>query len=231
MASTMKAWVQTGFGGPETRVLQEVPVPRPGAGEVLVKVAFCALNRLDILQRRARLIPVMAPPHIAGMDFAGEVVAAAGPEGAALVGRQVVVDPVVTCGVCDRCRAGLAVYCRQFRTCGSSRAGGLAEYVAVPAANCIVVDGAAARLAELACVPVASVTAWHGLLGAGGLQPGETVVVPGAGSGLGIAGIQIARARGCRVITTVAGPAKLAQAAALAHGEGVGAVVLAEDGA
>lgn len=209
MASTMKAWVQTGFGGPEVRELREVDVPTPRADEVLLRVRACALNRLDVLQREERLIESMSLPHIAGMDFVGEIVAAGGDEGAPLIGETVVVDPVVVCGHCDRCRAGLEAYCRNFRTCGSSRDGGFADYVAVPARNCIVVDLAKISLEELACVPVASVTAWHGLMSAGRLRPGETVVIPGAGSGLGIAGIQIAKARGCRVITTVAGAGKI----------------------
>lgn len=218
MAVTMRAWVQTGFGGPETRELLDVPMPVPAADEVLLRIAACALNRLDVLQRKERLIAALELPHIAGMDFVGAVVEAGSAEGAPLVGTMVVVDPVVTCGACDRCAAGLAAYCRDFRTCGSSRPGGFAEYVAVPARNCIPVDTSRITLEELACVPVASVTAWHGLIAAGRLQPGETVAIPGAGSGLGIAGIQIARSLGCRVITTVAGAAKVEAAKAVGAG-------------
>ncbi len=238
MAGTMNAWVQTGFGGAEMRVLQNIPIPVPAADEVLVRVAACSLNRLDILQRKERLIASLRLPHIAGMDFVGNVVEAGSSIGESLVGTMVVVDPVVTCGVCDRCVAGLAIYCRNFRTCGSSRDGGFAEYVAVPARNCVLVDTSHITLDELACVPVASVTAWHGLLSAGQIQPGETVVIPGAGSGLGIAGIQIAKARGCRVITTVSGAAKIAPAQAVGadlvidrtQSDWVGEVLSATDG-
>ena len=87
--------------------------------------------------------------------------------------------------------------------------------MAIPARNCIVVDGATASAAELAGVPVASVTAWHGLLGAGKIEAGETIVIPGAGSGLGAAGIQIAKKKGCTVITTVGSADKVAPAEAL----------------
>lgn len=205
----MRAWVQTAFGGPEVRMLKEAPIPTPASDEVLIQVKACALNRLDILQRRQGLVGTFRLPHIAGMDIVGEVVAAGGPEGESLIGSTIVLDPVVTCETCDRCRAGLDVYCRNFRTCGSSRDGGFAEYVAAPAKNCIPVDTTHISAEDLACVPVASVTAWHGLLGAGRIQAGETIVVPGGGSGLGIAGIQIAKSRGCHVITTVSGAAKV----------------------
>jgi NADPH:quinone reductase-like Zn-dependent oxidoreductase len=221
MAGTMKAWVQTGFGGPEVRELQEVPRPVPADEEVIVRVMACALNRLDILQRRAPLVAAFRLPHIAGMDIVGEVIQSGSAEGQPLLGRQVVIDPVVTCGHCDRCRAHLPMYCRNFRTIGSSRDGGLAEFVAVPARNCIVAETSHATLEQLACVPVASVTAWHGLIGVGRIQAGETLVVPGAGSGLGVAGIQLSKQRGCRVITMVGNAAKMAAA----HGTGADLVV------
>ncbi len=211
----MKAWVQTGFGGPEVRVLQEVPRPVAAADEVVVKVIACALNRLDVLQRRAPLVAAFRLPHIAGMDIVGEVVEAGSAQGEALLGTRVVIDPVVTCGHCDMCRADLPMYCRNFRTIGSSRDGGMAEFVAVPASNCIAADSTHTTLEQLACVPVASVTAWHGLLAVGRIQAGETIVVPGAGSGLGVAGVQLAKQRGCRVITTVGGAGKLASARAV----------------
>jgi NADPH:quinone reductase-like Zn-dependent oxidoreductase len=215
MAGTMKAWVQTGFGGPEVRSLQEVAAPVAADDEVIVKVIACALNRLDVLQRRAPLVAAFRLPHIAGMDIVGKVTAAGSPQGAALLGTTVVIDPVITCAHCDMCRSQLPMYCRNFRTIGSSRDGGLAEYVAVPIGNCIPADQTVTTLEELACVPVASVTAWHGLLAVGRIQAGETIVVPGAGSGLGVAGIQIARERGCRVITTVGSAAKIEAARAI----------------
>jgi NADPH2:quinone reductase len=215
MAGTMKAWVQTGFGGPEVRSLQEVARPVPADDEVIVKVIACALNRLDVLQRRQPLVAAFRLPHIAGMDIVGRVAEAGSAQGKSLIGTTVVIDPVVTCDSCDMCRADLPMYCRNFRTIGSSRDGGLAEFVAVPVRNCISAEGTVTTLEELACVPVASVTAWHGLLGVAHIQSVETVVIPGAGSGLGVAGIQIARDRGCKVITTVGNAAKVEAARAI----------------
>ncbi len=215
MAGTMKAWVQTRFGGPEVRSLMEVPRPVAQSGEVVIKVIACALNRLDVLQRKMALLDGFELPHIAGMDFIGEVIEATSSEGEVLIGKLVVADPLVTCGRCDRCLNGLSVYCRNARICGASRPGGMAEYVTVPAENCIPVDTQHNTLEELACVPSASATAWHGLHGAGRLQPGETVVIPGAGSGLGIAGIQIAKSMGCKVITMASGSDKVEAASGL----------------
>jgi NADPH:quinone reductase len=207
--------VQTGFGGPEVRRLIEVAAPRPADDEVLVRVLACALNRLDVLQRHEPVVPGMRVPHIAGMDVVGEVVGTGSAEGEELLGRVVLVDPVVSCERCDLCRAGTPTYCARFQTIGSTRDGGMAELVAVPVRNCTPVGTSADdgdRVAQLAAVPVACVTAWRGLRGAGGLEPGETVVIPGAGSGLGAAGVQIARAHGARVITLVSGAAKAARA-------------------
>ena len=126
----MKAWVQTGFGGPEVRVLQEVAKPVPADDQVIVKVIACALNRLDVLQRRQPLVPAFRLPHIAGMDIVGQVGEAGSDAGESLIGTTVVIDPVVTCGACDMCNTEQEMYCRNFRTIGSSLDGGLAEYVA-----------------------------------------------------------------------------------------------------
>lgn len=211
----MRAWLQTAFGAQEVRGSTEVPAPSPAAGEVLVRVRACALNRLDVLQRRAPVVGTFRLPHIAGMDVVGEIVAVG--EGIAedVIGQRVVLDPVVVCGECDQCQADLPMYCRRLRTIGSSRDGGLAEYVAAPYRNCIDVPEGGLSDIELASVPVASVTAWHAIVVTGAVQPGETVVVPGAGSGVGAAGVQIAKRLGCEVITTVGSAEKAAAAAAL----------------
>jgi len=212
MAGTMKAWIYTEHGGPEVRQLKDVDMPDLKPDEVRVKVIACALNRLDLLQREAPVVGGFSLPHVCGMDFVGTVVDA-GPEAdPALMGQTVVIDPVVSCGECDRCLSGNEFYCRTMRTIGSSRWGGMAEYVAVPDRNCIVVPDSKIPLEELAGVPVASVTAWHALLGAAKIEDGETVVIPGANSGVGIAAIQIAKQKGCKVITTVSGPDRIAPA-------------------
>ena len=187
----MKAWVQTDFGGPQVRRRLDVAAPAAAPDEVIVRVLAIALNRLDVLQRVAPVIPAMSIPHIAGMDIVGQVETVAAGATSPAAGEVVLIDPVVSCGSCEYCLGETPTYCAQFATIGSTRAGGMAELVAVPARNCTVVSVApedTERLAALAAVPVAGATAWRGLLSAGALTAGETVVIPGAGSGLGAAG-------------------------------------------
>ena len=115
--------------------VEDLAEPVPADGEVLIEVRACGLNRLDLLQREAPLVRGFSLPHVAGMDVAG-VVVAHGPglgDGAPAIGQAVLVDPVSTCGVCDRCTAGLEPYCENLRTIGSTRHGGFAELVATPA--------------------------------------------------------------------------------------------------
>ena len=207
----MRAWVQEAFGGPGVRRLREVAAPTPGPDEVVVRVLAVALNRLDVLQRSETVVPGMSLPHIAGMDIVGEVIETGGEVDGAMVGVIGLVDPVVSCGQCRVCTDDTPTYCHDFATIGSTRDGGMAEYVAVPARNVLPVDADpddSETLARMAAVPVAGATAWRGLLGAGRLEPDEVVVIPGAGSGLGAAGVQIALARGATVITLVSGESK-----------------------
>ena len=203
----MRAQVQRGFGGDEVVAVEVVADPRPGPGEVVVAVRACALNRLDLLQRSAPVVRGFSLPHIAGMDVAGVVV-----DGTATLpsGTRVLVDPVITCGVCSRCTAGLAPYCEDLRTVGSTRPGGFAELVAVPADHCYELPPSMSFEAA-AALPVAGMTAFHALE-AGGYEPGQTVLVNGAGSGVSCALLALLRARGSTVITTAGGAAKVARA-------------------
>ena len=123
----MRAQVQRGFGGPEVVAVEDLAEPVPGPDEVVVAVRACGLNRLDLLQRVAPLVRGFSLPHVAGMDVAGVVVARGsglGDSGPRL-GDRVLVDPVSTCGVCERCTAGFEPYCENLRTVGSTRHGRL----------------------------------------------------------------------------------------------------------
>src|SRR5262245_25764341 len=92
--AAVRAMVQTGFGGPDVVRLQRVDEPEPRSGEVLVRVAACALNRLDVIQRNGPgVIPGFSLPHIAGTDIAGTVEAVAPDVGNVLAGARVVIDP------------------------------------------------------------------------------------------------------------------------------------------
>lgn len=216
---TVRAQVQRGFGGPEVCSIERIPAPEPGPGEVVLAVEACALNRLDLLQREAPLVRGFALPHVAGMDVAGVVVARAPdlPDGAGpALGARVLVDPVSTCGVCERCTSGLAPYCEALRTVGSTRPGGFAEQVAVPAASCFAIPPGMSPV-EATALPVAAMTAWHATVAVGKVAPGETVLVNGAGSGVSIAAMQLAKAAGATVIGTAGGPAKIERALAAGY--------------
>lgn len=215
----MRAQVQRGFGGPEVCSIEEVPDPGPGPGEVVVAVRACALNRLDLLQRSAPLVRGFALPHIAGMDVVGDIVARhpdlpdeVGPP----IGTRVLVDPVSTCGTCDRCTSGLAPYCDELRTVGSTRPGGFAELVAVPAASCFAVPDGMSDVAA-STLPVAAMTAWHAVVAVGKVTAGETVLINGAGSGVSLASMQLAHAAGAKVIGTAGSPGKVARAIAAGY--------------
>jgi NADPH:quinone reductase-like Zn-dependent oxidoreductase len=209
----MLAQLQRTFGGPEAFVMEEIADPVPAAGETLIRVRACGLNRLDLLQREAPLVRGFSLPHIAGMDVAGIVVQHGpdAPADAPAVGDSVMVDPVSTCGVCERCTSGRAPYCEFLRTVGSTRPGGFAELVVVPTANLYPIP-TGMSFVQAAAIPVPYITAWHALMVAGTLQPGETVLVNAAGSGVSTAIIQLAKLAGATVIGTIGGPERIGRA-------------------
>ncbi len=207
----MRAQVQRAFGGPDVVAIEELADPLPGPLDVVVAVRACGLNRLDLLQREAPLVRGFSLPHVAGMDVAGVVVAVGDAVTSPMVGDSVLIDPVSTCGECDRCLAGREPYCEQLRTIGSTRHGGFAELVATPANRCHPLP-AGMSFVEAACVPVAYMTAWHTLVTVGRVRAGETVLINAAGAGVSIALVQFAIAAGATVIGTVGGPAKMEQA-------------------
>ncbi|MBL7502151.1 alcohol dehydrogenase catalytic domain-containing protein [Frankia sp. CNm7] len=211
----MRAVLQRGFGGVEVLAVESVPDPTPGPGEVVVQVAACGVNHLDIMQRRGPAkIPGFALPHIAGMDVAGTV-AAVGPEVTTLAsGDRVVVNPGVPCFSCPTCLAGDDGFCHQTRVIGATTAGGYAEYVLVPARNAHLVPDHV-PLAEAALVPTIWSTAWHAVSATGGLTAGETVLVHAAASGVSLAAIQLAKQLGATVVATASSADKLAFAGSI----------------
>lgn len=204
--------VQTGFGGPEVVRLQRVTEPEPERAGVLVRVAACALNRLDVIQRHGPgVIPGFALPHIAGMDIAG-VVEAVGPDVHGVAeGARVVIDPTVGCGACPRCRAGQRGYCPATRIIGGNVPGGLAELVAVPAAAVVPIPDAVS-FTDAAALPTAWATAWHAVHSVGAAGRGECVVVQAGASAVGLAAIQLLKRAGATVVAAASTPAKVAQA-------------------
>jgi NADPH:quinone reductase-like Zn-dependent oxidoreductase len=205
-------------GGPEVLRYEDAPDPVPGPGEVVVRVRACALNHLDLFQRRGLDRVTIPLPHISGADVAGEVAAVGEGVPDVPIGRRVMLQPGLSCGRCARCLAGEDNFCPRYDVLGYQSDGGYAELVKVPAANLLTLPDDIDYVTG-AAFPLAFLTAWHMLLTRARLRPSETVLVLAAGSGVGQAAIQIAKAFHARVIATAGGEAKLAQARALGADE------------
>ncbi len=207
----MKAVVVHKHGDLDALELEERPDPRAEAGQVLVEVRACGVNHLDVWVRRGVPGHTFALPLIPGSDVAG-VVRAVGP-GVSHVAPldEVVVAPGVSCGHCKACLCGRDQHCSQYGILGEHRDGGYAELLAVPAAN-VVAKPQQLSFEQAAAVGVAFLTAWHMLVARAQVQPGETVLVQAAGSGVGSAAVQVAKLWGAEVIATARGTHKLARA-------------------
>lgn len=225
LPAVMRAALLLGTGGPEMLVVRDdVDVPSPGQGDVLVRVAACGMNNTDINTRvgwYSRAVTSattgegfaeaeaydsgwgrrgLAFPRIQGADISGVVVAAGEGADAGLIGHRVLVDPWLR----DREQPGdreLAGYL------GSERDGGYAEYCTVPGENVYPVSTGLSDT-ELASFACSWSTAEH-MLQRSGVRSGESIAIPGASGGVGSALVQLAKRRGARVVA-VAGASKLA---------------------
>lgn len=193
------------FGGPEVLQYEDVPDPQPRRDQVLVRVHACAMNHLDLWVRNG--LPGVKLPHILGSDIAGEIVEV----GEYVTGfkpqQRVLIAPMHFCGHCAKCVAGLQNQCGEFTVLGNGVDGGNCELIAVSPENVIPIPDSL-DFNQAASVPLVFLTAWHMLIGRAGVRPGQTVLILGANSGVGIAGIQIAKMFHCRVITTAGNEAK-----------------------
>lgn len=208
----MKAVRFHAHGGLDVLRFEDAPDPQPAPGEVLVRVRACALNHLDLWQRRGMERVRIALPHVPGSDIAGEIVSS----GAADLppGTRVMLQPGVSCGRCEACLAGADNACPHYDVIGYRTDGGYAELVTAPVQNVVPIP-AHVSFIDAAAFPLTFVTAWHMLLTCARLQQGETVLVLAAGSGVGQAAVQVARIHGARVIATAGSDAKLARARSL----------------
>ncbi len=182
IAPTMRAAVCRRLGPPETVGVEDVAVPPPGPGEVLVRVHAAAVNLPDVLVIAGRYQVAVPVPFSPGSEFAG-VVAALGP------------------GV-TRTAAG-------DRVCGLAMSGAFAEYIAVPEAALTPVPPAV-DLTTAAATWVCHLTAYHALRSVAQVESGDWLVVLGAAGGVGLAAVQLGRHLGARVVAAASGPAKLA---------------------
>jgi NADPH:quinone reductase-like Zn-dependent oxidoreductase len=205
----MKAVRFHAHGGPEVLRYEDAADPQPGPGDALIRVRACALNHLDLWQRRGMERVQIPFPHISGADVAGEVIST--PNGELGTGRRVMLQPGLSCMRCGACLDGRDNECPNYDVLGYRSDGGYAEMVKVPVQNLIAIPDTIGFV-EAAAFPLAFLTAWHMLITRARLRAGEDVLVLGAGSGVGQAAIQIAWRHGARVFATAGTDAKLAKA-------------------
>jgi putative PIG3 family NAD(P)H quinone oxidoreductase len=186
----MRAVEITSFGPPDVLRLGERPLPVASAGEVLIRVSASGINRPDVVQRKGHYAPPPGASDLPGLEVAGVV------QGGDAQAME---------------RAGLRV---GDRVCALVAGGGYAEWCVAPAEQCLPVPQGLSDI-EAASLPETFFTVWSNVFDRGRLQPGETLLVQGGGSGIGVTAIQLARAFGAMVIVTAGSDEKCAACLAL----------------
>jgi len=205
----MKALVLKEFGGP--LILEDVPVPQPGPEEALIHVKACAVDQFDLTIRDGKF-PTAKTPIILGHEIAGVVESVGANVDNIQPGDRVTSTLYLTCGQCRYCITGRETICADFKGyVGIHTPGAYAEYTTIPAVNLV-------KLPETISFPEGSVianaigTPYHALTKRARLQPGERVIVTGAGGGVGAHAIQLAKMMGALVMAVDIGEEKLALA-------------------
>ena len=221
---TMSALSLAAAGNPPTLAMVERDVPTPRPGEVLLRVDACGFCHHDYLVMTGTLRRGVAPGVILGHEIAGTVASLGEDATMYCEGDRVVSLLTAACGACARCLAGREHRCINGAGIGHGRDGGFAEYVALPETALVGLPGglSAERAALLACPAGVALSG----IDAAEVSEGETVVVTGAGGGLGSHAVQLAAARGAQVIAVTSSPDKTAGLEQL----GASAVVEVGDG-
>jgi acryloyl-coenzyme A reductase len=212
----MKAALFHEHGGPEVLRYEEVADPDPGVDEVLVRVGAVTVNHGPDTMVRSGAFRVPIPlPHVSGSDPAGEVTAVGDGVDGSWVGRRVAIVSIIACEACDFCAIGAGEnYCRNWKLLGVHRWGGRAEYVVVPARNLVPLPDKVS-FEQAACLGMAYLNAYHGLVRKARIRADDTVLVLGAGGGVGVAATQIAKDAGASVIAVTGEPWKKERAEAI----------------
>lgn len=211
MAETMNAVLLREHGGPDVLSYEAIPRPEPGPREVRVAVRAVAMNHLDLWVRRGGPAFHLEYPHRLGSEIAGVVDAVGSGVSDLEPGTPAVVSPGLSCGVCRACLSGRDNLCPGYRILGENAQGGYADYAVVPRENIAPYPGDL-DYPQAAAALLTFQTAWQMLARKARVEPGEWVLVHGAASGVGVAGVQIARLFGARVIATAGSEDKLSAA-------------------
>ena len=212
----MRALTLAGHGGfDQLQVRRDLPEPpAPAPGEVRLRVMAAALNHLDVFLVAGLPGITIAPPFVVATDGAGIVESVGAGVTHVAVGDHAIVNPGVSCGVCEYCLAGEQPLCMRFAILGEHRPGFAAEYVVVPARNVAAIP-ATIPWAQAAAFPLATLTAWRMVVTRAQVQQGDDVLIWGIGGGVALAALAICVARGARVWVTSSSAAKLERAIAL----------------
>ena len=198
-------------GGVDALAIQELPDPLPGPGEVLLRVKACAMNHLDVWATKNPTERRFGGPRIMGSDVAG-VVESLGPGVSRYSpGDRVLVAPGISCQQCPQCQRGQHADCPEYGLLGVHHDGGYSELMRIPVVNLAPLPEGLG-FEDGSSIPLVFITAWRMLVEKANVQPGEWVLVNAAGSGVGIAAIQIARLFGARVIATASTEVKRGKA-------------------
>ena len=191
--------------------IEDIVAPKPESSEVLIEVEAASYNYNDLWGIWGK--PIKIPmPHISGSDAAGTVVEIGENVTANIkIGDRVVAHPNLTCRVCYECTSGREYDCLNRKVWGFQTGplwGGFAQYTHLPAVNVVKLRDNVS-FSDAAAISMVGMTAWHMLVTRANIRPGQTVLIMGGGSGMGIAGIQIAKLFNCLVIATAGNKDKM----------------------
>jgi alcohol dehydrogenase len=202
-------------GDRDLAVVDIADPPPPGRDEVQVRIGAVALNHIDVWGWRGMAFAKRQLPIVVGVEAAGTVVATGEEVAGLAVGDVVALYGAETCGLCESCRAGRDNLCENVRGIRGFHVDGLARETVNVAARLAIKAPAGVPVASAACAPVTYGTPEHMLFDNARLAAGQTVLIQAGGSGIGTAAIQLAKAAGATVITTVGSADKVDKARAL----------------
>lgn len=201
-------------GGLERLGFVDVPEPTAGEEEVRIRVRASGFNRLDRFVLAGIPGVPIERPHVLGSDASGTVDTLGAGVRDLAVGDRVLVNPGLSDGTCDACRAGLECLCRRFRILGEHTQGSAAPFVVVPRRNVYRIPGNLS-FSEAAAAPLVFQTAWRAIRTVGGVKAGERVAIVGAGGGTATAALQVAKLAGATVAVVTRSEEKASRARAL----------------